>query len=130
VTVTPIAKPGKRPRKTKYKSRERAFGYMTWVRSQPCVLWSMRGSIAVAAGVTATPCGGPTEADHAGDRGIGRKSKDGETIPICKQHHFQRTNVSGYFAGFTPHEMWAWRHDAIALTQARARREGVAIPDV
>lgn len=32
-------------------------------------------------------CVGPVEAAHVGDRGLGQKCRDQETIPLCGYHH-------------------------------------------
>jgi hypothetical protein len=65
--------------------------------------------------------GGPVEADHAGARPLGRKCDDNETIPICRDHHRQRTDYSGWFQYFRAADMRAWCDAKIVETQARVR---------
>ena len=100
-------KPGKR--KTLYARRVRDFDFMGWVKTQPCLL----------AGVAdAGPCSGVTEADHAGDRGMGQKSSDNTCVPLCSEHHLARHACTGFFRGRG--KLWKreWRHAAIVKMQA------------
>lgn len=103
--------------KSKYARRERAWDYMEWVKAQPCLLLPYGG------------CGGVVEADHAGDRGLGQKSKDAECIPLCTCHHRDRTDMTGHFKNWQAPMMREWRHHAVAITQEQARLSGVEIPD-
>ena len=71
---TPLKRRGKRPIR-------RAGGavqnpdYLDFIRQCWCVL-------------TATgDCVGAVEAAHVGDRGLGQKCRDQETIPLCGYHH-------------------------------------------
>ena len=105
-------KPGKR--KTKYALRERDLDYCLWVKTLPCLL----------AGVaSAGQCSGVVEADHAGDRGMGQKCPDNETIPLCSSHHLDRHACTGFFRGRPKPWKREWRHSAIAKTQAAHRLE-------
>lgn len=54
--------------------------YLDFIRQWPCVL--------VATG----DCEGHVEAAHVGDRGLGQKSRDEETIPLCAGHHRTRSD--------------------------------------
>jgi hypothetical protein len=64
-------------------------------------------------------CEGRVEADHVGYRGVGEKSSDHETIPLCTRHHRERHLKAGYFLGFTKTEMREWREDAIVRVQSQ-----------
>lgn len=63
-------------------------------------------------------CSGPMEADHAGQRPMGRKSDDDEAIPLCRQAHRDRTSMSGVFRSWKKSRMRAWLDDGIAWTRA------------
>ncbi len=119
-------KPGKR--KTKYASRVRDVEFMLFVKSLPCLLAGLEG---------AGPCSSVVEADHAGDRGIGQKCPDNETIPLCSDHHLARHSCTGFFRK-REDETYAelkqrkreWRHARIEEVQAQhagaSSFEGVA----
>ncbi len=106
---------------TKYKSRPRATAYMLWVKSLPCLVPDLIW--------TPDPCEGPVEADHAGQRGLGRKAPDSTCVSLCRYHHRCRTDMSGRFKSFSQGDMREFLVQAIQLTHARARAQGVAIPD-
>lgn len=65
------------------------------------------------------PCDGPTEADHAGVRPVGRKADDDTAIPLCRRHHRERTDYTGVFGMFNAALMRNWCDMAIAATRAR-----------
>lgn len=87
--------------------------FMAWARKQPC---------AVRADAPdpnrPTPCTGYVEADHQGERPGGRKSNDAECVPMCEQHHRERTNHFGAFRDLVKAELREWRARAIERTQA------------
>lgn len=117
-------------RRNSYRRRERLVSYMLWVRTQPCIVTTM-GVFNHAAFVQPphmSGCFGGVQADHAGARALGRKACDSTCIPICRNHHDQRTNGWGLFSGFTLIEKRAWKIDAIEHTQARARDQKVDVP--
>lgn len=126
--------------KTKYKSRERAFDYMGWVKSQRCIVRVFAELYASAqrdrivdqspSVLCESKCGGEVEADHMGERGLGRKALDATCVPICMQHHRERTDFSGAFSFFHQHDMRAFVSIAIQFTQNRARECGVEVPNV
>lgn len=64
-------------------------------------------------------CDGRIEADHMGQRPLGRKCHDREAGPMCTVAHWQRTNYVGVFEQFTAVEMRAFCDEAIAWTQNR-----------
>jgi hypothetical protein len=53
--------------------------YLAWIRTQPCVVCGRTQRI---------------EAAHTGLRGLGQKSSDFSTIPLCETHH--RTGKDSY----------------------------------
>lgn len=73
-------------------------------------------------------CFGEIQADHAGERAMGRKAHDSTCIALCRDHHDQKTNGWGMFSGLTLEQKRAWRKDAIAHTHERARAQRVEIP--
>lgn len=83
---------------TKYRRRPRDRAYMAWIRRQPCC----------ARETATTPCQGRVEADHAGRRGIGQKADDRTCIPLCRNHHRERTDFSGTFRYHDHESMRAW----------------------
>lgn len=85
---------------------------MGWCKLQPCLLRNVDG---------AGPCsGGFAEADHAGPR-RGYRADDDTTIPLCHDHHRDRTESRGFFAPMSKPERVAWRSAAVADLQARYR---------
>lgn len=101
-----------------YALRPRDTPYMLWVKTQPCLL----------AGIGKHVCYGPIEADHAGGRGWSRKAPDNTCVPLCKRGHEERSWGLGFFWPLAKAERWAWRVEAIAATQERARAQGVEVP--
>jgi hypothetical protein len=57
--------------------------YMDWIRTLQCVVCAQQ-VIGYWFGVQRSS---RTEAAHVGQRGIGQKSSDRETIPLCAEHH-------------------------------------------
>lgn len=121
---------------TKYRRRERDTERMLWTKRQPCAVRELRpidfinwDRIKGVGGrvewgtyeATITPCSGPVEADHAGDRGLGQKADDSTCIPLCRGHHRERTDHTGTFSPLTRDEARAWRTAAIERTQAAWR---------
>jgi hypothetical protein len=113
----PLCRSSSRPRRTgakrprsKYATRERAHDYMLWVKTLPCAARGLKG---------AGRCSAVVEADHAGWRALGRKCSDDETIPLCSEHHLQRTEHSGVFRGWSRERMREWLDVQIQATQAR-----------
>jgi hypothetical protein len=104
---------------TAYARRDRDFDYMGLVKQLPCLLEGVDG---------AGYCDGAVEADHAGlDRGLSQKADDTTCIPLCRQHHRDRTESTGLFAALTKDERRAWRRWAIGATTLRVaeRRAGL-----
>lgn len=99
----------------KYALRARHFDWMLAVKLMPCCLWFLGC------------CDGEVEADHAGDRGLGEKSHDNTTIPLCTRHHRERTDMTGYFASFDRHRMREWRHERVDETQVTLLARGYSL---
>lgn len=110
-----------------YARRERASDYMAWVRTQSCVAQRVTPPNRHWQQVR---CDGPVQGDHAGVRiaGLGTKSLDRDVIPLCMEHHRQRTEYDGVFANQSRDDLAEWRSNAIADTHARARSSGVEVP--
>ncbi len=51
--------------------------YKSWIREQPCCICYARSQDQKT----------HTESAHVGDRGLGQKCSDRETLPICEFHH-------------------------------------------
>lgn len=100
---TPLPRRRATPRRS---DRQRDRAYLLRVKGLPCLL-DGTGC-----------CWGSIEADHAGPRPYGRKADDSTAIPLCTQHHRERTDYSGFFAGFTAVEMRVWCDRAIEETRA------------
>jgi hypothetical protein len=62
-------------------------------------------------------CEGPIEADHAGERPLGRKADDDTTIPLCMLGHRERTDFSGPFRSWDRAAMRAWLDASIEATR-------------
>lgn len=92
---------------------------MEWVKWQQCVL---------AKEPDAGPCGGGpwSEADHAGVRAGWRRAPDETSIPLCTDHHRDRTTRRRFFAGRSWEWMRSWCDSMIAMmTERYAARAGL-----
>jgi hypothetical protein len=104
------AKRSKKP--TKYKARPRDTAYMLAVKRLVCIVpiigcdWTSKR----------TPCGGAVEADHMGERAVGRKADDTTCVAMCTNHHRERTDHSGMFRSASQADLRRWRERAIAIT--------------
>lgn len=102
----------RRPRKvSRYRARERDVDFMLWVKTLRCFAFEIGME-------TGHRCGGVVEADHAGRRGLGQKCADDECIPLCTEHHRQRTDFSGAFKSWTKDRMRGWLEASIVLVQS------------
>jgi len=115
----------RRKRSTPRRSgRVRDEAYLRFVRSLPCLFgwsefaWTGEGK----------NCRGVTEADHAGPRPVGRKADDDSAIPLCTEHHRQRTDYRGVFAEHTAATMRWWCDEAIARTRAEYAKRFDELP--
>lgn len=111
---------------TKYRRRERDLEFMRWVKRQPCIVralppWEFMSDAARRVFSTTTACTGPVEADHMGERGIGQKADDRTCVPMCRNHHRERTDHMRTFRPLTRDELRVWRAAAIEHTQAAWR---------
>lgn len=52
-----------------------------------------------------TACIGPVEADHMGERPVGRKASDDTAVPMCRAHHRDRTDHSGLWSTYSARDM-------------------------
>lgn len=89
-------------------SRVRDVDYMLRVKALPCSLLYAGDHV----------CEGVIEADHVGPRGLGQKSNDRDTIPLCTRGHRERTDFSGYFRGFDQAKMRLWCQRKLEVTRA------------
>lgn len=118
-------------RRNKYARRERAFEYLAWIHTLPCMV-TMIGAYDDEVGglsLCGLPCSGPIQADHAGERiaGMGTKSRDRDCISVCLEHHSQITEYRGLFADKAFRKRW--RTAAIAATHELAQRNGIVVPE-
>lgn len=82
---------------SKYSRRKRDRAYMAWIRKQRCICCGIRYRV---------------EAAHVGDRALGQKCPDRETLPLCSLHH-RESKHSHHRIGKT---FWAfWKLDRNAL---------------
>ena len=87
--------------------RVRNPAFLAFVHELPCAAIGLPGHV----------CAGRIEADHAGDRPIGRKADDDTCIALCSLAHRQRTDMTGPFREFTRAEMRSWLDGHIAETR-------------
>lgn len=99
-------------KRSAYATRERDTQRMLFVKTLPC---AVRDGVPWA--THHTPCSSVVEADHAGARGVGRKASDDTVIPLCSQHHRERTDHSGTFKHATQAELREWLSKQIAETR-------------
>lgn len=64
-----------------------------------------------------TTCEGRVQADHAGSRGLGQKSADDTCIPLCRNHHGERTDYRGTFKNWNAAMMRSFNDWAIERTR-------------
>ena len=91
---------------TRYRDRPRDIPYMLAVKQLPCCIAHLH------------ICRGLVEADHAGERPLGRKAADDTCIPLCRYGHQCRHARAGYFRDFTRAQMREWCDARIAETRA------------
>jgi hypothetical protein len=68
--------------------------YLDWVREQRCNV-----------------CGRnpPSHPHHVTGAGMGTRSPDRQTIPLCPEHHRQFHDVSGHFKGWPKERRRSWQ---------------------
>jgi hypothetical protein len=105
---------------TSYRRRERDFEYMKRVHRLSCAVRKWPWSVISEgdAPMLRTLCGGRIEADHAGVRAKGRKAADNTCIPMCRNHHGERTDYRGAFKNWKGPQMRTWCDYAIKMTTA------------
>ena len=74
---------------TTYKLRPRDFAFMSWVKSQPCIVCEKQLILNF----------GSIYAHHAGQRAFGRKADDRTCIPLCWRHHDRASSQSIHSLG-------------------------------
>jgi len=86
--------------------------YLRWIRTLPCILCSTWR-------LPTLSNRGPVEAAHVGERGLGQKCPDNQTLPLCCWHH--RTGPhSVHVLGRKFWQYWKLdRYELIAETQKR-----------
>ncbi len=99
--------------KPRRSSRVLDRGYLEKVRDLECIAWMPE-------------CYGPIEAHHASvDHGKGQKGSDYCAVPLCRRHHRQWTDHTGWFKDWTKDGRREMSAQWIARTQARL---GLAAP--
>lgn len=68
--------------------------------------------------VPASSCSGPMHAHHMGERGLGQKCSDLETVPFCERHHRDWHDCTGLFADKS--KEWRGEFAKAAIEQTRA----------
>jgi hypothetical protein len=68
-------------------------------------------------------CGGRMTFDHGDHRGLGQKCSDRRGLPLCWDHHQDRTGKTGPFAGWTKPQMRVWLDSEMAVTEQRIAAE-------
>lgn len=103
---TPLARRGKSPIRRAGRVEQNPR-YLDFIRQWPCAL--------AATG----DCVGHIEAAHVGDRGLGQKCRDEETIPLCAGHH--RTGAESH------HVLGRrfWEHHGIERDALLAMLQGI-----
>lgn len=79
--------------------------YLRWIRERPCIFEGQE-------------CAGCIHAHHATGGGMGMKTSDRETMPLCAKHHAQRHDGTGVFFRLTKAERKQWEADMVANYQA------------
>lgn len=108
-----------RPRRaSSYRRRERDLPFMAWIRRQACIV-----RVLPPDPNRLTPCGGRVEADHLGDRALGRKADDRTCAPLCAQHHRERTDHAGAWRDLDRAGARAWSARALEIVAQWAARD-------
>ena len=104
-----------RPRRPTVRKSSRIHDteYMARVRELPCQVVVDPGP------VLPTACDGAMHAHHAGDRGLGQKCSDMETVPFCQRHHAEWHDCRDSFAGMSKEQRRDYARSAILQTQLR-----------
>lgn len=77
-TCTPDPKPWKH----KKKKRKKDEAYLSFIRSQPCLICNLKAE--------------PHHEPLKKGSGMARKGPDRESIPLCRWHHTERGNIGKY----------------------------------
>lgn len=98
--------------------------YMERVRGLPCLVPEMLPLGPMAPGEFAAAygrwvCHGRIHAHHMGERGLGQKCSDLETVPFCEKHHAEWHDCRGVFADKS--KEWRREFAQAAIEDAQAR---------
>ena len=74
---------------SRYSARPRDFAFMSWVRSQQCIVCEKQRVLNF----------GSIYAHHAGQRAFGRKADDRTCVPLCWRHHDRGSPASIHSLG-------------------------------
>lgn len=104
----------RKPKPNAYNTRPRDTGYLLWLKTQQC-------RVAVELGTTRY-CEGVMTAAHVGERGVGRKCPDSQSVSLCYGHgvtdaHFfgrGQDGKHGFFAAMDKHDRADWYDREIA----------------
>ena len=102
---TSVKKSVKKKRSKPRRGRVISKDYKAFIAGFPCMICLRVGLIQASR----------TEVAHVGDRGLGQKCSDFETIPLCNAHH-----TSGAFAIHRAGK-WFWEHFGIDKSETIAQ---------
>jgi len=80
--------------------------YLVWLRHRPCLICAAY----------------PSDAHHAGRRGLGQKAHDHTALPLCRQHHAAWHDGGDPFRRWTRDDRRAWAEDTAAKLRADYER--------
>ncbi len=102
---------GQRTGQARRSARILCPAYRAWIRAKPCYICYLQvygyfgaGEIGAVFGRQATR----TEVAHIGERGLGQKCSDRQTMPLCNEHH-----QSGKDAHHGPIGRGFWAHHGL-----------------
>jgi len=73
--------------------RTRDFSFISWIKSQPCVVCEKHSLHLFAKRFS------PSQAHHAGHRGLSQRADDRTCIPLCWTHHDRNSPHSVHTLG-------------------------------
>ena len=88
---------------TRQAERERDPTYLAFIRELPCC----------APSVTECQSPPPQHPHHSTGAGMGMKTGDRETMPLCWMHHRQFHEGKGPFDGWTRDERRRWQEEQV-----------------
>ena len=84
--------------------------YLAWVRTLPC---------RVRESDLDHRCQGDVQAHHRVGGGMGTKTGDRQTFPLCAGHHRARHDMNGPFKGWDRERMREWERNEVLATLGR-----------